>query len=169
MYFRVEIDGGGFIDSRFGIRTRGKMMASLVEYERWLAEVRGFYERVQFYFRGELLNNRHRLSYFTNVQEGEVINAVVGIVITFQYDGSRLDKYSMTFRGSSRTKLTSFERRFKTDYFHRVGRNADVEFQYYLDGRKLSALGDYGNHVNMNGQVMFVVRLGTHWEVKEEI
>ena len=128
MYFRVEIDGGGFIDSRFGIRTRGKMMASLVEYERWLAEVRGFYERVQFYFRGELLNNRHRLSYFTNVQEGEVINAVVGIVITFQYDGSRLDKYSMTFRGSSRTKLTSFERRFKTDYFHRVGRNAKLSF-----------------------------------------
>ena len=128
MYFRVEIDGGGFIDSRFGIKTRRRMMESLVEYERWLAEVRGFYERVQFYFRGELLNNRHRLSYFTNVQEGEVINAVVGIVITFQYDVSRLYKYSMTFRGSSRTKLTSFERRFKTDYFHRVGRNAKLSF-----------------------------------------
>ena len=85
---------------------------------------------------------------------------MVGIVVTFLYDGSRLDKYSMTFRGSSRTKLTKFEHRFKTDYFHRVGCNADVEFQYYLDGRKLSALGDYGNHVNMNGQVIVCREIG---------
>ena len=64
MYFRVEIDWGGFIDSRFGIRTRQKMMESLIESnERWLAEVRGFYERAQFYLRGELLNNWHILSY----------------------------------------------------------------------------------------------------------
>lgn len=142
--FRVEVGPSSYVDAQYRIKTRpGKMLEELAGYEEWLASVRGYREKVYFYFRGVLLDKRIRLRHFFNVQQGEVITAEVGMTVTFEYAGSRLHKYRLTYRGMSRTNITVYESKFKSDYFRRVGSNLDVEFEYYLHGRRMSALGDY--------------------------
>lgn len=151
----VEVGGGRFVYEQFPVRTYKQMLQSLERYKEWLSSERGYDEEVCFAFRGEILGSHHKLKYFTNVREGEVVQAIVRCNITFQYVGTRVDKYCLGISGMTNNSISTFESKFKNDYFDRVGSSWDVEFEYFLNGTRLLALGDYSPPlIDMNGQVI---------------
>ena len=68
---------------------------------------------------------------------------------------------SLGIRAFTSNCITTLASTFKEDYFERVGRFWDVEFEYVLNGNRILALGDdVPSLSDMDGQVIVVREIG---------
>lgn len=154
VYLRVEVDGGRYVFATFPVRTHRKLLRSLELYQHWLStQPNRIYEELQFEFRGVILNEDHKLTDFGINLDGrslssQCIKVILPIQFIFQYDGTRTGQFLCEFAGSTRSSLASFGVQFMEAYCTRVGSRSAVGFEYYMNGIKLSALGDYADTIS---------------------
>ncbi len=129
------------------MRGNGSMLSKLSKHYLQLIEERGFEDTVppvKFYYRGVRLSRHHRLMDFGNMRDGETITAVLRIEIIFEYQGNATKPYAVVFNDWANARLASFGNAFLEDYTRRTGDEAVASnFDFYLDGKKLWAFGDY--------------------------